>query len=240
MIESIDLHSIENIDVRSSDGTLNFSDEAEITIDEINFEFEQKSKLRGKYRKLTVFNGDYCFQAIKNRHKRKYKYRVALAYLDPRPVRERHISWKWLYATLGFSLMVAITVYSVWLANWLNPSIYILELLVIEITATLICLLLLIHNTYDKIIFETQYGRVKLIELLNRYPNKKVFRGFVSQFILQIKQSAKNKGYLQSGFLAQELVELRRLKEETVLGKEEYELAKMAILKHEGFQAKAA
>jgi len=231
---------IENIELQSTEGTLWFSDEAEITIDEINFEFEQKSKLRGKYRKLTVFNGDYCFQAIKNRHKRKYKYRVALAYLDPRPVRERHIAWKWLYATLGLSLMVAITVYSVWFANWLNPSTYLLELIVIEISATLICLLLFMHKSYDKIFFESQYGRVKLIELLNRYPNKKAFRNFISQFILQIKQSAKNKAYLQSSFLAQELVELRRLQDETVLSKEEYEHAKMAILKHEGFQAKAA
>ena len=231
---------IENIELESAEGTLWFSDEAEITIDEIDFEFEQRSKLRGKYRKLTVFNRDYCFQAIKNRHKRKYKYRVALAYLDPRPVRERHIAWKWLYATLGFTLLTAITVYSVWLANWLNPSIYLLELLVVEISATLICLLLFIHNSYDKIIFKSQYGRVKLIELLNRYPNKKAFREFISKFILQIKYSAKSKGYFQSGFLAQELVELRRLKDETVLDKEEYELAKKAILKHEGFQAKAA
>jgi len=231
---------IENIELQSTEGTLWFSDEAEITIDEINFEFEQKSKLRGKYRKLTIFNDEYCFQAIKNRHKRKYKYRVALAYLDPRPVRERHIAWKWLYATLGLSLLVATTIFSVWFANWVNPSIYLLYLLIFEISATAICLLLFVHNSYDKIIFKSQYGRVKLIELLNRNPNKKAFRKFISQFIVQIKQSAKNKGYFQSGFLSQELVELRRLKEETVLDKEEYELAKLAILKHEGFQAKAA
>jgi len=231
---------IENIDIESTEDLLCFSEEAEITINKINFEFEQKNKLRGKYRKLTVFNGDYCSQIIKNRHKRQYEYRITLAYLDPRPVRERHIAWKWLYVTLGFSLMVAITIYTVWLANWINPSLYLLEVLVIEISATLISLLFFIHNTCDKIVFKSQYGRVKLIELLNRYPNKKAFRNFISQFIIQVKLSAKNKAYLQSDLLCRELVELRRLKDEAVLGKEEYELAKKVILKHKGFQQKAA
>ena len=56
---------IENIDIESTEDLLCFSEEAEITINKINFEFEQKNKLRGKYRKLTVFNGDYCSQIIK-------------------------------------------------------------------------------------------------------------------------------------------------------------------------------
>ena len=118
--------------------------------------------------------------------------------------------------------------------------IYIFVFLTMSFLATVTCIFLFIHKTYDKIIFKSQYGRVKLIELLNRYPNKKLFRQFISRFILQVKQSAKKKGYTQASFLAQELVELRRLNEETVIKRDEYELAKIAILKHEGFQSRAA
>ena len=231
---------IETIDLQSAEGTLWFSDEAEVTVDKIDFEFEQASRLRGTYRKLTIFNGNYCYQAIKNKHERKYKYRVNLSYLDPHPIRERSIAWKWLYATLGLALLGILLIYSAWFANWIEPSIYFLAFLVIEVSATLICLLLFMHNTYDRIIFKSQYGRIKFIELLNRYPDKKSFREFVGRFILQIKQAARKKAYSQSTFLSQELVELRRLKDETVITEQEYEIAKTFILKHKGFQAEAA
>ncbi|MFA9420022.1 MAG: hypothetical protein ACERLB_07705 [Gammaproteobacteria bacterium] len=231
---------IETIDLESAEGTLWFSDEAEVTVDKIDFELEQASRLRGIYRKLTIFNGNYCYQEVKNRHERKYKYRVDLSYLDPRPTRERHIAWKWLYATLGLALLGALLIYSAWFANWIEPSVYFLACLVIDVSAMLVCLLLFMHNSYDRIIFKSQYGRIKFIELLNRYPDKKTFREFVGRFILQIKQAAKAKGYNQSTFLAQELVELRRLKDETVITQQQYEIAKTFILKHKGFQAAAA
>jgi hypothetical protein len=230
---------IEIIDLQSVEGTLWFSDEAEITVDKIDFELEQASKLHGTYRKLTIFNGNYCYQAIKNRHERKYKYRVDLSYLDPHPIRERHIAWKWLYTTFGLALLGTLLTYSAWFANWIDASLYFQVFLVIEVSATLICLLLFMRNTYDRITFESQYGRIKLIELFNRSPDKKTFREFVGRFILQIKQAAKTKAYNQSTFLAQELVELRRLKDETVIAAEQYEIAKTAILKHKGFKAAA-
>ena len=121
----------------------------------------------------------------------------------------------------------------------MEPSFYLSIFLVIDVSATLICLFLFARNTYDRIIFKSQYSRINLIELLNRYPDKKTFRDFVGRFILQIKQAAKAKGYNQSAFLAQELVELRRLKDETVITEEQYEIAKTSIFKHKGFQAAA-
>ena len=231
---------MESIDLKSVEGTLWFSDEAKITVDKIDFEFEQASKMRGVYRKLTIFNGNYCYQTVKNKHERKYKYRVDLAYLDPRPCRQRHVAWNWLYATLGLGLLTALTIYSAWFANWIDPSVYYLIFLVIEFSAIVICLLLFMHKTYDRVIFESQYGRIKFIELLNRYPDKKTFRQFIAKFIVQIHTAAKRKGFDQSMFLSRELVELRRLKDETVITEETYEIAKTAILKHRGFRAAAA
>jgi hypothetical protein len=231
---------IESIDLQSAEGTLWFSDEAEVTLDKVNFEFEQDSKLRGFYRKLTIFNGNYCYQAIENKHKRKYKYRVDLAYLDPHPIREKYTAWKWLYATLFLTLVSALAIYIGWFAKWIEPSIYFKVFLVIEISSLVICLLLFLHNSYDRIIFKSQYGRIKLIELVNRYPNKKFFREFITGFILQIGKAAKGKKFSQSTFLARELVELRRLKNETVITEADYETAKSLILKDQGFQEDTA
>lgn len=227
---------MESIDLKSAAGT-DWTDEKEdITVDKVDFEFVQVSKLRGIYRKLTVFNGNYCYEEIKNRHKRQYKYRINLSYLNPRPFRMRFIAWKWLFATLGLIVIGALLIYTTWFANWIEPSTYFLIFLVVEVSAALICLLLFMHKTYDRIIFRSQYGRVKFIELLNRNPDKKTFRKFIGRFILQIKKAQTAKGYSQSDFLSQELVELRRLKDETVISEERYNKAKTLILKHKAFK----
>ena len=225
---------IENIELQSTEGALWFSDEAEITIDEINFEFEQKSKLRGKYRKLTIFNGDYCFQAIKNRHKRKYKYRVALAYLDPRPVRERHIAWKWLYVSLALWALDIVLVFTGWLET---SSANFLGLFIGITVAALMTLLAFFYNSRDKVFFRTQYGKIKLVEIINKNPDADSFRSFITKFVMQINKCKTAKGYNQNKFLARELQELRRLKDEAVIPAGSYEKAKRLIFKHEAFSA---
>jgi len=88
----IDLQPIE-------DDTTNFTDDENIPVEHINFEFEQRNKLHGIYRKFTVFNDTHCYQSIKNKHERKHKYRVDISYLDPKPFRTRVREWKWLYAS---------------------------------------------------------------------------------------------------------------------------------------------
>ncbi len=226
---------MESIDLKSAAGT-DWTDEKEkLTVDKIDFEFVQTSRWRGIYRKLTIFNVSQCYEEIKNKHKRQYKYRIDLSYLNPRPFRMRHIAWKWLYATLGLTLIGALLIYVTWFTNWIEPSAYFLIFLVVEVSATLICLLLFFYKSYDRIIFRSQYGRVKFIELLNRNPDKKSFRKFIGRFILQIKKSKADKGFSESDFLAQELVELRRLKDEMVISEERYNKAKTLILKHKAF-----
>ena len=58
----IDLQGLED------DTTTNFSDDEQIPVEHVNFEFEQISKIRGLFRKLTIFNDTHCYQSIKNKH----------------------------------------------------------------------------------------------------------------------------------------------------------------------------
>ncbi len=105
----IDLEPFEN------DSTTNFSDNDQIPVEHINFEFAQVNKLQGISRKLTVFNDTHCYQSIKNKHQRKYKYRIDLAYLDPRPFRTRTVPWKWLYASMALWVLDIALVFTGWL-----------------------------------------------------------------------------------------------------------------------------
>ena len=98
-----DNHDSSEIDLQPvEDDTTQFSDSEQVSVDDINFEFEQSHKLRGILREITIFNGNQCYQKIKLKHRRKYKFRLDLGYLDPRPFRNRSIAWKWLYASLVF------------------------------------------------------------------------------------------------------------------------------------------
>ena len=224
------------IDLESSEETTWFRDEEKVAIEKINFEFAQSSKIRGIYRKISIFNDHHCYQTIKNKHKRKYKYRVDLLFLDPRPFRERKIAWNWLYGSIGLTFIGVVMIYLGWFSNFFTPSTYYVTSLIVVISAMLISLLMFMHNSYDKVIFKSQYGRVKFIEILNKYPDKNTFRKFISRFMTQVKNEKSKKNFSQSKFLTRELQQLRRLKNEDVITEEEYESGKTLIFKHKSFQ----
>jgi len=224
------------IDLESSEETTWFSDEEKVAIEKINFEFTQSSKIRGIYRKISIFNDHHCYQSIKNKHKRKYKYRVDLSFLDPRPFRERKVAWNWLYGSLGLALIGIVMIFLGWYSGLFTPTTYYETSLIVIISAMLISLLLFMHNSYDKVVFKSQYGRVKFIEVLNKNPNKNTFRKFLSRFVKQVKNEKSKKVFSQSKFLTRELQELRRLKNEDVISGEQYESGKALIFKHKSFQ----
>ena len=72
---------------------------------------------------------------------------------------------------------------------------------------------------------------------MNNNPDKDKFRGFITEFNMQIKKSKTAKNFTQNKFLARELQELRRLKDEAMIVEEEYEVAKRRIFQHEAFKA---
>jgi hypothetical protein len=224
----IDLEGLED------DTTTNFSDNENIPVEHINFEFEQVSKLHGVYRHLTVFNDTHCYQSVKNKHQHKHKYRVDLAYLDPRPFRTRVVAWKWLYASGGLLLLNLLLIFT----NLVElSSVNFLGLSLGLSVVAVMCLLAFFYYSRDKVFFRTQFGKIKLVELINKSPDNDTFRSFITKFVMQIKKCKTARNLNQTKFLASELQELRRLKNETVIPAESYEKAKRLIFKHKAFSA---
>ena len=222
------------IDLHGIDDTTQFSDHENIPVDHVNFEFEQHSKLRGIHTQLTIFNDTHCYQSVKLKHKRKVKYRVDIAYLDPRPFRQRYVAWRWLYASvalLGLDLAIIF-------GGLLDTSSVNILGLIAGITVVALMLLLgFFYFSHDKVYFRTQFGKVRVLEMMNNNPDKNTFRGFVTKFNMQIKKSKTAKGFNQNKFLTRELQELRRLKDETMVSESDYESAKRRIFKHEAFKS---
>jgi hypothetical protein len=224
----IDLQPIED------DNTTNFSDKEQIPVEHVNFEFEQSSKLQGISRQLTIFNDTHCYQSIKNKHQRKYKYRIDLAYLEPRPFRVRTVPWKWLFGSLTLWALDLVLIFTGWLET---SSVNFLGLFIGITVSALMTLLAFFYYSRDTVYFRTQYGKIKLVELINKNPDNDSFRSFINKFVVQINKCKTAKGHNQNKFLARELQELRRLKDETVIPNGSYEKAKQLIFRHEAFSA---
>jgi len=222
---------MEQIDITSNDDKTLFTDEEHIAVDNIDFEFEQTHKARGIYRKITVFNEKHCYQSIKIKHKRKYKYRVNLAYLNPRPFRVFNIAWKYLVFALISLVTSLIMIYFKWFEQVyaLTSDVYFKTAIIFSVVSTIILFLLFVHNSHDKIIFKSQVAGMNLVELLNKYPNQDSFREFMRQFITQIKKVQVKEKLEASKYLAAELRELRRLRNETVITDTQYQNCKQVI-----------
>ena len=223
------------IDIESfDDDTTNFTDDENIPVDHINFEFEQENRLRGLYRKITIFNDTHCYQSIKNKHQRKFKYRIDIAYLDPRPFRRRVREWKWLYGSIALFGLALALVFGGWLDTSSNTY---LGLIIGVLVVAIMSLLAFFYYSRDRVFFRSEYGKIKLIELINQNPDVDSFRSFINKFVMQIKRSKTAKKLNQTKFLARELQELRRLKDETVIPNNSYEKAKKLIFSHKAFSA---
>jgi len=190
----IDLEALE-------DDTTNFSDNEQIPVEHINFEFEQRNKLQGLYRKITIFNDNHCYQSIKNKHQRKYKYRIDISYLDPRPFRIKTMAWKWLYLS-GAMLALAITLL---FTGWVDTSsVNFLGLFLVVLVVAVMSALAFFYYSRDRVFFRSQFGKIRLIEFINKNPDNDSFRKFINKFVMQIKKSKTAKGYNQNKLLTSE------------------------------------
>ena len=223
--DEIDLEGID-------DDSTEFTDGENVPVEHVNFELEQTARMHGIYRKITVFNDTHCYQTIKNKHRRKYKYRTDIAYLDPRPFRSRVRSWRYLY--LAMALLGADAV--LLLGGFVDTSsINFLGLFVGLLVIGIMSLLAFFYYSRDRVFFRTRYGKIRLVELINKNPDNRSFRSFLNNFVMQINKAKTARGLNQAKFLARELKELRRLKDEAVIPENSYEKAKRLIFKHEAF-----
>jgi hypothetical protein len=223
----------DEIDLKPVEDITEFSDNEQVPVEHVNFEFEQSNKLQGMERHLTVFNDSQCYQKIKHKHRRKYKFRVDLTYLDPRPFHIRHIEWKWLYASLALWILDAILLFTDWFSA---GSIVFLGAITCITVVALMTMLAFFYLSHDTVYFRSRFGKIRLLELANNNPNKDSFRDFVNKLVVQINKSKSAKGLDQGQMLTSELKELRRLKDESILPEESYEKAKRRIFRHEAFK----
>ncbi len=159
-------------------------------------------------------------QAFQNAH----DYELDTRILDSTPRRSLKISWLYLWA---FSVLAA-TAGLIRFTDVVAPSVMLPVILGASGSAALL-LLLAAYRSHDRLIFYSQHGRVPLVILLNRNPDRSTFKTFVDALTRSI-QNAQDDRVGGNDVLRHELKEHRRLMEQGIISEKRYARVKQRIL----------
>ena len=231
---------MEQIDLRTSEDITQFTDEEQVAVDKINHEFVQENPLKGETREFTLFNDIQCYQAVRRKHGGKYKYRVNLSHLDPKPKREFILADNWLIIAAISGVIGFMLVYIGWFSDMQFDSQIMVILSALSICFCLIAFLIALLKTRDRVLLYSYYGRAPVLELMNKNPDRASFAEFMALLSEHISQARENSTINSTDRLVAELKELRRLKDETVISEAVYEQAKKRIFRNPAFSQASA
>jgi hypothetical protein len=149
-------------------------------------------------------------------------YDVDLGILDPHPRRQIRIPWHYV---LGFAVLSALAAV---LAFFGETTSSMLVSIVAGASAAL-SLVLALYCSHDRLVFYSQHGRVPLVVLFNRLPDRATLDAFTETLANEIKGARVVCPYT-SETLSEELKEHRRLTEAGVISSRRYDVVKRRIL----------
>jgi hypothetical protein len=189
---------------------------------EVTAGLEQVNRMRRCQSQFTLFN-NHCL-AVKTRgflqHPRDYSIDIGI--LDPHPKRMRKIAWHYL---LIFFVLGAAAWFLAFISVTANGTL----LSVILSASAALSLVLGIYRSHDRLVFYSRYGRVPLVVLFNRLPDRVAFDAFTDALAKHIKD-ARAHYPCQNETLSEELKAHRRLREEGVISSRRYDIVKQRIL----------
>lgn len=193
-------------------------------------EFRQVSESKGYRASYEIFNQHYVEVRLSKLHTKPSRYVVDLTFLDPQPLRLRSIAWPLL--TTALVLLATTIIVAIYLHDSTRPLFQDPWLSVAIGTGTtgVVIGLLALYRSSDKLLFYSQNGRLPLLELLNRRSEKTDLQNFIHELGQRIQSAREQYHPRAREFLAAELREHRRLKEEAVISEQEYESTRARIL----------
>ena len=226
---------MENIDLTAAEDTTLFTDEEQVKVNKVNHEFKQESRLKGESREFTLFNDSQCYQKINRKHGDKVKFRVSMAYLNPKPTRRFILADGWLIGSAILAVISFLLVYIGWFRANPLPSNLMIPLVSGAVTLFIITFLIGLLKTEDRIIYYSQHGHLPLLELINHNPDKAAFEEFTHNLSSMIVSTQHAMSLQTIDLLTSEVRELRRLMNEGVIKEADYEDAKKRIFSNKAF-----
>lgn len=162
--------------------------------------------------------------------KRKKTYLVHLALLTERPVRSFNINKNLFYLSFFSGLISCLALLLKIYGLESLPEIYTYTAIFLFAAIAIFSFYKMMKGMRNSVIFSTAHGRIPLVEILSKNPDRKQYKEFITVMKQCISRFRKDERYSGQGALSAELNEHRRLHEHGVISSKEYKLAKKNIL----------
>jgi hypothetical protein len=194
----------------------------------INNSMAQVSRAKGEKRTFHIYDDRFLDITIDNIFGQK-NYQLNLCMLEPWPVRNRDISWRWLLSIIYFG--IAALAYSIYLVNHPDTELLgrLIPFIVVFILLLLASLLMFLYRSPNVTEFRSRYCGCVLVSLLYGNPNREQFDKFVDELKQRILAASQAVRVDKHRMLINEITKLRRLRNDGVITEREYVAASKRI-----------
>ncbi len=227
---------MEQIEIDNAEDITLFTDEEQVSVKTVDVVFEQRCPMRGERREFTVFNGSHCHQRVERKFGGKTKHRVNLQTLDPTPRRRLDLARGWAITSAILGIFSFLLIYRQFLSDQPGNSL-LMSPIAVSVSLFIIAVMLTLFLSRNRIRYYSRYGRVPLLELIHNQPSSAALTDFMRQLSHHVRLSQHDHPRPATNALSFELRDLRRLRDEGVIGDEDYEAAKRRIFAHPAYRA---
>ncbi len=188
-------------------------------------ELEQYNRMRLSQSQFTLFANQRLMVATQGAMQPARNYTIDIRILDPQPKRSVKVSW-------GYLLIFALcAIYLIAVSGQVIPGITLLTFMIGAGAG--LSLVAAIYRSHDRLVFYSQHGRVPLVVLFNRLPDRETQNSFTGALVEYIKEAGTpNTG--TDEILSNELKAHRCLMEEGIISARRYDIVKSRILGQHG------
>lgn len=206
---------------------------AQVSLNTVTHQLSQYNRWKMQ-RKLFKVYDDKILSVVDMSLTSTKKYWVQLCHFDPEPVNVRSINFRIGLAALVLSLIAYLTVSAGTSFELATLNQHYKSIAALLITLSVICLVFMIYTSKNLTVFFTYHARYPIAMFLKNYPSKSEYNTFVSTLSELVKRARETSIHEKSQDLANELSELRRLKNASIVTENEYDEAKRKIFSHHG------
>lgn len=194
----------------------------------VNSTISQVSRAKGEKRTFQVYDDRFLDVTVDNIFGQK-NYQLNLCMLEPWPVRNRDISWRWLLSIIYFG--IAALAYSIYLVNHPDTELLgrLIPFIVVFILLLLASLLMFLYRSPNVTEFRSRYCGCVLVSLLYGNPNREQFEKFVDELKQRILAASQAVRVDKHRMLINEITKLRRLRNDGIITEREYVAASKRI-----------
>lgn len=165
-------------------------------------------------------------QILKSARKKEQRYSIDILALADKSKKVFIIAWKWLLAGLGFFLVMLLLLKFLPQLLGAHRNLYLAIILFSGIIGSILCFIQFWKHSARKQVFHSRNGHIPVVAFSIGKPSKQEFTKFITNLEQRIKKFRSHMELAMDKQLTGEMKMLRRLSDQGVISKADYEKAK--------------